>query len=163
MRSDALEDGELYSWDVFKILLEYEASRSQRYPSPLTLLGLSLEPNPNTSETIQVIQARAKQLFNSHLRSADVPAQFRDEYFILLPNTSEHGAQAVCARLLSLFTGSFHAEQTGDFFLTIHIGVTTYNGDPKISAEVILEQAGITLKNAQMQNKEILSYSEISK
>jgi hypothetical protein len=44
MRKMISRGEEVYSSDVFEILFEYEVSRSQRYPTPLSLLLIEMTP-----------------------------------------------------------------------------------------------------------------------
>lgn len=162
MNKDDTQGMTLYSWDVFKILLDYEVNRSQRYPSPLTLLDMAIEPQPNTPEIIKAAQATIASLLNSRLRSADIPAHFKEDYFVLLPTTDEPGGRAVCERLLSLFKGSFTAAEGESYTLTARIGLTTNLGGSNLSAEVLIQQAGSALNHTRSQSsKSYVSYSEL--
>jgi hypothetical protein len=39
---------------------------------------------------------------NAHLRSVDIPFRTKNIFTVLLPTSNEHGAHAVCERLLSV-------------------------------------------------------------
>lgn len=162
MKKDVAQGMMLYSWDVFKILLDYEVNRSQRYPNPLTLLDLFIEPKPLSPEIAQAAQSNIAFLLNSHLRSADIPAHFKDDYFILLPITDEVGGRAVCERMLSIFKGPFATEHGESYTLSARIGLTTSLGGADLSAEILIQQASSALKHARAQNSKLyISYSEI--
>ncbi len=151
----------LYGWDVFKILLDYEINRSRRYPSPVTLLEISLEPIPNSADIVSAAHEKVAGLISSHLRSADIPARFQNDYFILLPTTNEAGGRAVCERLLSLFASSFSTESGTPYTLSVLIGYTTNPGGESLSSEVFLQQANAALHQAKKQNlKSYISYHE---
>jgi hypothetical protein len=159
MKNDPSHGTMLYSWDVFKILLDYEVHRCQRYPGPLSLLDMIVESKEQPPD---VIQANVATILNSHLRSADVPARFQDEFFVLLPGTSESGGRAVCERLLSLFEGPFPVEPGKSYSLSARMGLTTHPGGPDLAAEVLLQQASSALKHTRSQDlKRYVLYSEL--
>jgi hypothetical protein len=160
---DISEGMTLYTWDVFKILLDYEVNRSRRYPSPLSLIDISLESNPISPEAIEAAETKIASLLNSHLRSADIPAHFNHDYFVLLPTTNESGGRAVCERLLSVFKTDLLTEQEGAFpSLSAYMGLATNLGGPDLSAEILIQQAGSALKHALAESsKNYVSYSEL--
>lgn len=163
MKRDDAQGMTLYSWDVFKILLDYEVNRSQRYPNPLTLLNMAVETAPNTPEIARAAEANIAVLLNSRLRSADIPAHFKDDYFILLPITDEPGGRAVCERMLSIFKGPFATERGESYTLTLRIGMTTNLGGGNLSSEILIQQASSALKHARAQSSKVyVSYSEIT-
>ncbi|MBI3739638.1 MAG: diguanylate cyclase [Chloroflexi bacterium] len=162
MKKDDAQGMTLYSWDVFKILLDYEVNRSQRYPNPLTLLDMSIEPQPNTPEIVKAAETNIAVLLNSRLRSADIPAHFKEDYFVLLPITDEPGGRAVCERMLSIFKGPFATEHGEPYTLSVRIGLTTSLGGSNLSAEVLIQQASSALKNALSQSSKLyVSYSDL--
>ena len=162
MKRDDSQGMTLYSWDVFKILLDYEVNRSQRYPNPLSLLNMTIESQPNTPEIARAAEAQIAVLLNTRLRSADIPAHFKEDYFVLLPTTDESGGCAVCERMLSIFKGPFTAESGESYTLALRIGLTTSLGGSNLSAEVLIQQASSALKNARSQSSKLyVSYSDL--
>lgn len=139
---------EIYDENVFKLLLEYEVARSQRYASPLSLLrvGLALI-NPTQVETSNAPIALATML-NMRLRRADIPARFGNGFAILLPNTNEIAARTVCDRLLRITVGTQHTPLGFTSRVTICIGLASHVGGPNLNGAKLMEDAESALKQA---------------
>jgi hypothetical protein len=164
MKRDESKNLELYSPEVFQLLMDYEISRSQRYPAPLTLLNMTAVPGEQNPVIRQAMDAVVPSIINSHLRAADIPSKKNDQYLILLPLTNESGGRAVCERLLSLFKGLIHTETGLTFSLAVYIGVSSHLGGAGISGEILIQQAAAALKHARSQGIPTYSvYSDIQK
>ncbi len=139
----------LYDEQVFKLLADYELSRAQRYPSPVTLLHISL----NLEETKPEIKASVKKLFadilNTSLRISDIPAQYGEDFLVLMPSTDERGAQAAAGRLIARLKGTRNFADGTLFKYTIHIGIATHPGGRGASVDKLLQQAEAALQNAR--------------
>ncbi len=148
MLSDPAPRPEIYDENVFKLLLDYEVARSQRYASPLALLrvGLALI-NPTQVETSNVPTALATML-NMRLRRADIPARIGNEFVILLPNTNETAARTVCDRLLRITVGTQHTPLGFTTRVTICIGMTSHSGGPNLNGERLMHEAESALRQA---------------
>ena len=103
---DSLNE-DMYTNDVFQILLDYEIARSKRYPSPLTLLQIEMTPSAFSAEALSAAPGIFSSALNAHLRSVDIPSKTGNIFMLLLPNSDKHAAQAVCERLLSVFRNKF--------------------------------------------------------
>lgn len=139
----------LYEEEVFKLLADYELSRAQRYPSPVSMLHISL----NLDQATPVIAVTMKQLFtgilNTNLRVSDIPAQYGNDFFILMPSTDEIGAQAVSRRLIARLRGTRNFADGNMFKFVINIGIATHPGGRGVSAENLLQQAESALQAAK--------------
>jgi hypothetical protein len=142
---------DVYNSDVFQILLEYEISRSKRYPSPLSLLKIEVTPSALDSETLSAAPAIFSSALNKHLRAADIPSKTGNIFTLLLPNSDKHGAQAVCERLLSVFKNKFETPEGNSITFSLHIGANTHAGGANISSENILQKAGEALSQSRQK------------
>ena len=141
----------LYEEDVFKLLADYELSRAQRYPSPVSMLHVSL----NLDQAKPVIAGTLKQLFagilNTSLRISDIPAHYGNDFLILMPSTDETGAQAVSRRLIARLRGTRNFADGNLFKFVVHIGIATHPGGRGVSAETLLEWAKLALEQAKQE------------
>ena len=139
----------LYEEEVFKLLADYELSRAQRYPSPVSLLHVSL----NLDQAKPSIAGTLRQLFagilNTSLRISDIPAHYGNDFLILMPSTDESGAQAVARRLIARLRGTRNFADGNMFKFVIHVGISTHPGGRGISVEKLLQQAKSALEKAR--------------
>ena len=96
---------ELYPYETFFALLEYESKRAKRYDDWTTLVHLSLDTKTDDEdqEPQHGAEIFAINVLNVQLRDVDIPCRVNNEFFILMPCTDELGAQIVCDRLEELF------------------------------------------------------------
>lgn len=142
---------ELYSLDVFKVLAEYEISRSRRYPSPITLIHLEILPNASDETALSAASSIFCTALNSHIRSVDIPARSKDEYFLLLPTTDANGGRAICERLLSVVRNRFETQDGKTVTISLHIGFASHAGGESLSQETLFEQAEAALKQSKFK------------
>ena len=140
---------EIYDETVFKLLMDYELARSQRYATPVSLLRIGLALiNPTHAEAEGAPAALATML-NLRLRGADIPARIGNEFAILLPNTNESASRAVCERLLRITLGTQHTPLGFSTRVTICIGAANRNGGQPATASQLMQEAESALKNAR--------------
>ncbi len=140
---------EIYDETVFKLLMEYELARSQRYVTPVSLLRIGLALiNPSESE-IQSAPSALASMLNMRLRGADIPARIGDEFAVLLPNTNESSSRAVCERLLRITLGTQHTPLGFSTRVTICIGATSRNGSQPSTASQLMQESEAALKIAR--------------
>ncbi len=166
MSGDARLDPDtgLYTRHVFGMLFNHEIVRTHRYPSPLVLLRISTryekpgqEDRPEDTTT-----SVARTLFHS-IRQVDVPAQFGDDFLVLLPGTDEKGGATVGKRLLQRLHSDFPTPSGENLPTSIYIGMAVHTGGPDASAETILTQASEALEEARHRGKNTLvNFREIS-
>jgi hypothetical protein len=164
MNIDPSRGDELYAEDVFQVLLEYEISRSIRYPSPLSMIFIefgasgygSAEPG-NTS----TVFARA---LNRHLRSVDIPSGTGNQIKILLPTTAANGLRAVCERLLSVFKNELSSPDGSPIAFSLNLGAVSHAGGKSISREFLLENAALALEQSKLKGPNtfaLLSFTKV--
>jgi hypothetical protein len=146
-----LINADMYSSDVFEILLNYEVSRCKRYPSPLSLLHIEMTPSALSTEALSAAPAIFSSTLNSHLRSSDIPSKAGNIFMLLLPNSDKHGALAVCERILSVFKNKFETPDGNSITFSLHIGATTHTGGTTVSCESILQKAEEALKQSKLK------------
>ncbi len=142
---------DIYTSDVFQILLDYEIARSKRYPTPLSLIQIEIIPYALSTEALSAAPGIFSSALNAHLRSVDIPSKAGNTFMLLLPNSDKHGAQAVCERLLSVFTSKFDAPDGSSVTFSLHIGSTTHAGGPTITRESVLEKAEDALQQSRLK------------
>ena len=150
MRKMVSRSVDIYTDDVFKILFEYEVSRSKRYPSPLTLLEIEMAPSALTEELLGAASEIFISALNTHLRSVDISSKTGNLFKILLAASDEQGARIVCERLLSVFKNKFDV-LNGSIVFSLQIGATAHNGGSSISGESILQTAAGALKQSKLK------------
>ncbi|MGC8856286.1 MAG: GGDEF domain-containing protein [Anaerolineae bacterium] len=153
----------LYTRDVFQVLFEYEVSRSLRYPSPLTLLCISLETEGQSPESLQQARQALIEILEQHLRASDIPAYYGDDFVVLLPGTDELGGRAVAERILGRFrtTQKFTTERLTR--MNVYIGLACRESGSSISAEQLLAEAMVAMNEARMRKSfTYLPFSEIA-
>ncbi len=148
-RSYKVSDTGLYQEEVFKILTEYELARAQRYPSPLTLLYISLEVKEPDAQVAASVQKVFANILNTCLRVSDIPAHYGQDFVALLPVTDEVGGQAVAQRLISRLRGT-HKLDGSMYKFDIHIGIATHPGGKSIAADTLIQQAQAALALARL-------------
>ena len=150
MRKIDSRGDEIYNNDVFQILYEYEVSRSKRYPSALTLVNIEMTPTALNDALLSTAASVFSSALNAHLRSVDIPSRAGNLYNVLLPTSDEHGARAVCERLLSVFKNKFNVS-SGSIAFTIQIGATSHIGGSSMTSESILQKAEEALKQSKLK------------
>lgn len=144
---------EMYSSDVFKILFEYEISRSNRYPSPVSLLKIEMTPTALTEEALGAATSVFASALNAHLRSVDIPSKDGRVFTVLLPTSDDHGAHAVCERLLSVFKNKFNAPGGSSIAFSIQIGANAHAGGADLSGDIMLEKVDEALKQSKLKGQ----------
>lgn len=149
MLTEPATRSEVYEEGVFKLLLDYEVARSQRYASPLSLLRIGLALiNPTQVEMANAPLALA-QILNARLRRADIPARSGNDFVVLLPNTNELNARKVCERLLRITVGTQRTTLGLTTRITICIGLASHGGGPNLNGERLMHEAESALKQAR--------------
>ena len=121
-------DISLYSQATFKILATYEITRAQRYPSPITILHISLESERDKTRTHPSLRRLFSETINSSLRASDIPAYYGDGYLVLLPATDRAGGEAVVKRLIEKIKGTGKLVDGSLNKFDFHIGIATHPG-----------------------------------
>jgi len=153
MNKSLSRKGGLYHENIFKILMDFEIVRSIRYPAPMSLICFEMEYHASGPEELQSVVSIFENAFCSRLRSADIPVRHEEKYFILLPMTDQAGALVVCNRLVSIFEDEFRTEQDNLIQFTLHIGVASHKGGPKIMKEMLIQAAESALQESRLKGE----------
>lgn len=152
MTHELSRGNEVYSNDVFQVLIEYEISRSVRYPAPLAMLSIEMTPAAGLEEAAL---RDAPKIFtaalNTHLRSVDIPSGAGREYKVLLPTANESGVRTVCERLISVFRNKFNTRSGNSIAFSLNIGAASHAGGESLTREVLMEKAEAALKQAKLK------------
>jgi diguanylate cyclase (GGDEF)-like protein len=150
MREQRTNLEEVYEDEVFQVLLDYEVTRSKRYPTHISLVHIEYTTTGNAAalRSAATIFARA---INTHIRAADIPSSKKNEFKILMPATGENGLQSICERLLSVFRSSFTTKEGGSLAFSINIGGVCHPGGEKLSRESFLKSAENALKQSKQK------------
>lgn len=161
-RKLATETG-LYTREVFDVLFEYEVSRAQRYPSPLSLLCISLETEGQTAETLQQARQAIIEILGRHLRVSDIPAYYGDDFVALLPATDEIGGRAVAERILGRFRTTQKFTTARLTRMNIYIGLACRESGSMVSAEQLMAEAMVAMNEARIRKSfTYVTFSEIA-
>lgn len=150
MRKTAIHDSEVYSSDVFRILAEYEISRSARYPSPIGMLQIEMTPNASNADALRAAPTVFISALNAHLRSVDITSADGSEFKVLLPTTNTAGTETVCERLLSVFKNKYETN-FGSVSFSLHIGAISHNGGPSLTIADIFQNVETALKQSKLK------------
>lgn len=151
MRKMASHDNEVYSSDVFRILADYEISRSTRYPNPLGLLEIEMTPSASNEDVLRAASAVFISALNGHLRSVDITSSAGgNEFSVLLPSTNLAGTETVCERLLSIFKNKFETD-FGSVSFSLHIGASSHGGGSSLTSADLFQNAETALKQSKLK------------
>jgi len=149
MKNELSRGDEIYGDEVFKVLLGYEVSRSERYPAPLSMLHIEMTPTGLHEADLMTASRIFTTALNAHLRSVDIPCGAGREFKVLLPTTNEAGLRSVCERILSVFRNKFTTPDGKSIAFSLNIGAVSHNGGGLISPTTLLEKAETALKHSK--------------
>ncbi len=150
MREQRTNLEEVYEDEVFQVLLDYEVTRSKRYPTHISLVHIEYSTSGNAAATRSAASIFARAI-NAHIRAADIPSSKKNEFKVLMPATSENGLQSICDRLLSVFRSSFTTKEGGSLAFSVHIGGVYHPGGETLSRESFLQTAQNALKQSKQK------------
>jgi diguanylate cyclase (GGDEF)-like protein len=153
----------LYLQPVFLSLLEYEITRTRRYPTPLTLLHMALcLAAPVEARFRESANLAVAQVLNTRLRETDVIGHYGDNFMILLPATGADGGFVAARRVLQHLKTTAITRQNEHFDLAACIGMAAHPGGADVSANQLLAQAGQALEAARRRGPgTLLWYDEL--
>ena len=164
MHRDSARKIELFSPEVFKILLDHEVNKSRRYGDSLTLIDLLIETDPSDLETLHNAEALAIKLFDLQLRDSDIPCQRENEFIILMPSTSAPGARTACERIRKLMDTEYQTTVGTPFKLVTFMGMAAMPLDHSLSSDDLSKNAAQALQHARSQHlNSVVAFSEIQK
>lgn len=153
---------ELYPFDSFKTLLLLELNRTRRYKTPLSLIHLVIETEPDNPEVRHHAEMFAINTLDVQLRDTDIPCMKDGEFLVLMPATDEAGGRVVCDRLAGLFNAEHQKYDRVSFQVAAFIGITSLGAGVAQFDTVLLEQASTAMQHARDHRlKTAVSFSKI--
>lgn len=167
MDSPRVHEIELYPYETFLTLLDYETKRAKRYNDATTLIRLAVEAESEDEEQEPQYGAEvfAINVLNIQLRDVDIPCRINNEFLVFMPRTDEASAKIVCDRLEALFLKEAEVYEKVSFKLNAYLGVASIpNEDRTISSKLLMDNAITALEHARKhQHSKTVVFSEISK
>lgn len=149
MKQTFLQRDQLYSEDVFHILMNYEIIRTIRYPTPLSLIYLEATPHTPDGKIYPAAALLFETTLNTRLRAADIPTRHGKGYWILLPETDAAKARLVCERLLAVFDQEFETKEGKPVRFALQIGVASHEGGPTVMKDTLFQAAELSLRRSR--------------
>lgn len=140
---------ELFSLESFKTLLDHEVNRSRRYKTPLALVHLAIETDPDRPEILYSAEMFAINILDVQLRDTDISCRKGNEFLILMPATDEPGGRIVCERLAGLFNAEHQTYDRVSFNMVIFVGMASIAGGEPLSSTKLLKQASAAMEHAR--------------
>ena len=149
MQKNLTHEIELYALESFKTLLDHEVNRSRRYKTPLTLIHLAIETDPDRPEIQYNAEMFAINILDVQLRDTDIPCRKGNEFLILMPATDEPGGRIVCERLAGLFNAEHQTYDRVSFDMVVFVGMASIAGGAPLSSTKLMKQASTAMQHAQ--------------
>jgi diguanylate cyclase (GGDEF)-like protein len=155
----------IYNYRGLKELGAREVDRARRFNHPLSVLFFDIDDfrnfNNKYSHTtgniiLQTIVQRCQAIF----RSVDVFTRFGgDEFVVLLPETDLSSAETVARRLVDEIAAAKIVTPSGDFTVTISVGLTALMGTTVDLADLI-DRANHAEHQAKQGQKSVVAISK---
>jgi diguanylate cyclase (GGDEF)-like protein len=153
---------ELYSLESFKTLLDHEVNRSRRYKTPLTLVHLAIETDPDRPDILHSAEIFTINILDVQLRDTDIPCRMGNEFLVLLPATFEAGGRIACERLAKSFNEPHQTYDRVSFHMVVYVGVSSIPAGELLTGENLLQQAAKAMQHARENHiTTAVTYSEI--
>jgi Diguanylate cyclase, GGDEF domain len=163
MKNVLTNEIELYSLESFQTLLDHEVHRSHRYKTPLTLIHLAIETNPDRPEIQHSAEMFAINILDVQLRDADIPCRKGNEFLVLMPATDEAGGRVVCERLAKLFNEPHQTFDRVSFTMTVFVGMTSLAAGAALTSNELTQHASTAMQHAlRHQITSAVTFSEIT-
>ena len=153
---------ELYSLESFKTLLDHEVNRSRRYQTPLTIVHLAIETNPDRPEVLHSAELFAINILEVQLRETDIPCRKGTEFLILMPATFEEGGRIACERLAKSFNEPHQTFDRVSFNMVVYVGMSSIPAGESLTSDNLLQQAAKAMQYARDNHiTSAVSYSDV--
>ena len=154
---------ELYSLESFKTLLDHEVNRSRRYQTPLTIVHLAIETNPDRPEVLHSAELFAINILDVQLRETDIPCRKGTEFLILMPATFEEGGRIACERLAKSFNEPHQTFDRVSFNMVVYVGMSSIPAGESLTSDNLLQQAAKAMHYARDNHiTSAVSYSDVA-
>jgi hypothetical protein len=163
MNNQLTHEIEPYSLESFKTLLEHEVNRSRRYKTPLTLIHLAIETDPDSPDIQHSAEMFIINILDVQLRDTDIPCRKGNEFLVLMPATFEAGGRIACERLAKLFNVPHQTYDRVSFNLVIYVGMSSIPAGSSLTSDNLLQQAAKAMQYARDNHlTTAVIYSEIT-
>jgi len=142
---------ELYSLESFQTLLDHEVHRSRRYKTPLTLIHLAIETDPDRPEILHSAEMFTINILDVQLRDTDIPCRKGNEFLVMMPATDETGGRVVCERLAKLFNEPHQTYDRVSFNMTVFVGMASIPEGTALTSHKLMQQASTAMGHARDQ------------
>ena len=143
--------GDIYSEDVFNVIMDYEIARAKRYPTPISLLCIEIIPASSNQDTLYAASNLFASALSKHMRSADIPCVTGKEFKVMLPSTNQSGLNAACERMLTIFSKDFETEDGSTIAFSLYIGGTAHQGGETLSRDALFEKGQSALAQSRVK------------
>lgn len=140
---------ELYSLESFRTLLEHEVHRSRRYKSPLTLIHLAIETEPDRPDVLHSAEVFTINVLDVQLRETDIPCRKGNEFLVLMPATFEEGGRIACERLAKSFNEPHQTFDRVSFNMAVYVGMSSIPAGETLTSDNLLRQAEKAMQHAR--------------
>ena len=140
---------ELYSLESFRTLLEHEIHRSRRYKSPLTLIHLAIETDPDQPDVLHSAEIFTIKVLDVQLRDTDIPCRKGNEFLVLMPATFEEGGRIACERLARSFNEPHQTYDRVSFHMVVYVGMSSIPAGESLTSDNLLRQAEKAMQYAR--------------
>ena len=140
---------ELYSLESFRTLLEHEIHRSRRYKSPLTLIHLAIETDPDQPDVLHSAEIFTINVLDVQLRDTDIPCRKGNEFLVLMPATFEEGGRIACERLARSFNEPHQTYDRVSFHMVVYVGMSSIPAGESLTSDNLLRQAEKAMQYAR--------------
>jgi diguanylate cyclase (GGDEF)-like protein len=149
--------------NMLEILLAQEVNRARRYPSPVSVLQMSLQFSQGSpAQFAESGQGAVIRMLNSTLRESDLPGQYQGNFLIVLPGTYSAGARIAAERLMAAISGASPFRDTEAVEVAVNIGVASHPGGEGISMSRLLSETSSALVEARHRGlRTIVAFGEI--
>jgi len=140
---------ELYSLESFTTLLDHEVNRSHRYKTPLTLVHLAIETDPDRADILHSAEMFVINILDVQLRDTDIPCRKGNEFLVLMPATFEAGGRIACERLAKSFNEPHQTYDRVSFNMVIYVGMSSIAPGLSLTSDNLLQQAAKAMQYAR--------------
>ncbi len=138
----------LYNYGFLRGRLEEEISRSQRYKQhDISFIMLDIDKFKSINDSYghtfgNMILTKVAELLKNSIRKSDTPARYGgDEFAVLMPETTVHGALQLAQRIRKEINEQKFTSGTASISITTSIGISTFPVDKVVSSEDIIVEA----------------------
>lgn len=138
--------------------LNYEGLRARRFGRDLSCLALSLDDfslglDPGDRLTGETVLRKVAGLLQQLVGTGDLVARYRDEFCILLIDTSLDEAASIAERIRFQIASPLASIDGESLSMTASIGVSSFARTLDESPEAVLDRAAAALKDAKSAGK----------